>query len=293
MKIRIFSFILISLLMSVRIVQADLTFSVSSPQKKILVCEPYFVNMALKNLDKKKSIEVGAQLAIEYDYVKIFVSYDEEEFKRVGFGPVVDAIIPTSTLDPNESVKEGEMLLYNGITNEFVFERPGSYRVKFAFWHSLGNVSLESNILKVKVGKHKQSEALELFKGVDQSKFVMFGWYDESVVVKLQKLVDDYPKSVYSMYAAWSLGKYYFGQATKAMKRDFDLLGRSEAHFQNILKRKGPSVLMEESLFNLGLIAGHKKDFNQAKDYLKQLISDYPDTALKDNANGVLAEIGR
>ncbi len=291
MKKYIFLFIF---LMNCSLGSAELILSVSSPQTKILAVEPFFLDLMIQNTDEKKSEEINPALALEYDYLKIWVAYEKEDFQEYRHGSVVDAVLPVLSLQPKKVLREQVILLYNDHSQSLIFERPGSYRVKASFWHALAGKNLESNVISVDVvePRGKDKKALDLFKGVKQSQLVIFNYYDKEAAGKFEKIVRSYSKSPYAMYAAWALGKMYFEQTRREMvTQDNKGFDKALNYFLKILTSDAPRPIREESLFYAAWIYGLKKDFWKTKDYLQQLLIQSPETKFKGSVEGMLKEI--
>lgn len=295
MKKYFFLFILgLIFLMNSSLGLAELTLSVSSQQTKILAVEPFFLDVAIQNTDEKKSEEINPALALEYDYLRIWVAYEKEDFQEYRHGSVVDAVLPVLALQPKKVLREQVILLYNDHSQSFIFERQGSYRVKASFWHALAGKSLESNVIAVDVTepRGKDKKALDLFKGIKQSQVVVFSYYDKEAAGKFEKLVQGYPKSPYAMYAAWALGKMYFEQVRReTVTQDNKGFDKALNYFLKILALDTPRPIREESLFYAAWIYGLKKDFAKTKDYLQQLLIQFPETKFESSAQGMLKEI--
>lgn len=287
-------FFLFIFLMNCSFGSAELTLSVSSQQTEILAVEAFFLDLMIENTDEKKSEEINPALALEYDYLRIWVAYEKEDFQEYRHGSVVDAVLPVLALEPKKVLREQVILLYNDHSQSFIFERPGSYRVKASFWHALAGKSLESNVIAVDVTepRGKDKKALGLFKGVKQSQLVIFNYQDKEAVGKFEKLIHGYSKSPYAMYAAWALGKMYFEQIRREMvAQDSKGFDKAINYFVKVLALDTPRPIREESLFYAAWIYGLKKDFGKTKEYLQQLLIQFPETKFESSAQGMLKEI--
>jgi outer membrane protein assembly factor BamD len=118
----------------------------------------------------------------------------------------------------------------------------------------------------------------------------------EKAIVAFEKVVKDYPQSLYKREAEEKLEKLARRQAAHHLYvgRFYYKTGAypaAIARFQKALSKGESQSLIEESLYYLGLSHYHAEHWNEARETFEKLLQEHPETKFSLKAKQVLSQL--
>lgn len=212
----------------------ELKLSVQSPTAKLAPCEPLWVTIELKN-HGKKPIQVQSALSVESGAVAIYTAFNEGDY--VGFyRPGVHFSDRTlddkvawnyESIENGESVTGGGWILFNMApletdpkAREFVFKKPGRYRLKAVYERKGMRVESVPVTIVVEPLPKSEEDAFKLWCRPEIGETVQGKMGPANVYADLKQFVEKYPKSIYAAFAALTLAEHCFNDTDEPDRRD-------------------------------------------------------------------------
>jgi hypothetical protein len=224
-----------------------LTLSWYLDTAEIVPYEPLHATLTVRNVSSQP-VNLPASI---WSTLEFFCAYERESFTHCGHGAHAgEDVFGNITLQPGEMITSAERLfiIRGGRQVNFFFTKPGSYQLK-ARVNGFGTGKfLVSDIVKIRVKPPSPDDAAaaKLLTETETARMeaarMIQGWERSEVgAALLEKLVAQFPKSVFADHAHYTLGRYFkskFFEERYVNKRE----GKEEAvkafeHFSAVSKR--------------------------------------------------------
>ncbi|MBI2566812.1 MAG: hypothetical protein HYV63_07270 [Candidatus Schekmanbacteria bacterium] len=151
----------------------------------------------------------------------------------------------------------------DGYVNDLVFPRPGTYYVKAESDYA---ENLHSNAVRITVAPLPESEqpVMEIWSRPEVATFIQGYTYKEGVA-PLERLLDQYPDSLYADHARYALGDYWAGQYFTKITSDPHILRKASVHFAAVTERV--PILKMRALYQQLVIVDRKLFMSDEVDF--------------------------
>ncbi|RMD65988.1 hypothetical protein D6833_02105 [Candidatus Parcubacteria bacterium] len=217
-----------------------MSFVISTDRSSYYVLEPVRVALILRN-ESADPIRGHFLPNLEIGNLDIFYRRQGGEFVKYSCARQArppDVILLPKTLQPQQEVKEEEILVFDTRRGQYILEEPGIYEFKAIYRDSPSdspNARLESNILRVKVepAPGNEREALKLYEDEGLARLIQHDPYSEEALDQAVQFLETYHYSVYAPSVrsglVWGLGRKVHSQrATRAERELYETLWAEE-----------------------------------------------------------------
>lgn len=272
----------------------QLTLEVACGRRKVLPMEPIPITITLGN-ETGKPIRGHSVIDPGVGYLEIYVAKAGEAFERFQ-----STNWPAWAMErPRPSVLESgyrrsisTYLYYAHPANlekehhgRYLFESPGTYRIKAVLKDIDGENTIESNILaiRVKEPRGKDAAAYKFLKGLRgiSDRHVSYGNFlmktlgrhyhprKQKVLDKKEEFISKFPRSRYARYARYSLGlTYRLQESERDAQRGIKLLEKAAGYKDFFLAEKALLVLIRDAI--------KRGETDRAKRYKVMFARRYP-----------------
>lgn len=192
---------------------SDLKLEVASEQSEYVIFSPVTVFVRLSNTGAEAvtgNLQLGETYGRLFAYVRrpgySFVPYVSQ---ALVLAQLDDMIVPNLSLPAGACIVVRASLVYNHITQDYVFPHPGTYGVKMVFVYDKSDYTKvsASNVAEIRVVSPPGDEAqvLSLFEDVEQARALQGESNDPDAIAQLRAVVETCADSEYALYARAAL----------------------------------------------------------------------------------------
>ncbi|MBI2565858.1 MAG: hypothetical protein HYV63_02330 [Candidatus Schekmanbacteria bacterium] len=181
------------------------------------------------------------------DNTILLCSMDGNDYSPCVYGRMWRDSLGTLDMYPGRVVWHGEVRLYlkgtpgtaldqyESYVAELVFSRPGTYYVKAEPGDPAAH---ESDPVQVTVAPLPKGErpVMEIWSRPEVATFIQ-GYTHKEGVAPLERLLEQYPDSLYADHARYALGEYWAGQYFTKKTSDPHILRKASVHFAAVTER--------------------------------------------------------
>jgi hypothetical protein len=247
----------------------QLTLEIATEKREVLPMEPIPITITLSN-DTAKGITGHPLIEPGAGFLSIYVAAGDQPFRRFPTAdwPLLSFGNETRILEHGFQRSVSGYVFYAHPANldkerhgQYLFESPGTYRIKAILKDLKGQEQIESNILSIKVKQPtgKDAAAYEFLKNLrnEQDKDVYYGnflltSFGRSIIPRTQKVLDkkeefisQFPNCRYARYIYYSLGDNYCLGVGKGVEHGITLLEKAAGYKDFFLAEEAMLKLIE------------------------------------------------
>jgi len=271
-----------------------LTIAIGATVQDILPVEPLPITFTLSN-NTANPIAGHVQINPGTGFVQIYVARDDQPFELFHSADWASStgVYARDILPPGFQTSVRGYLFYahlagmdKGERGRYLFESPGTYRLKATFADLDGEATIESNVLTIRVKEPTgpDTPAYEFLRSLGQARTANLPYGDfllttfgrsmtsESQRVREEKeeFISRFPDSQYAKYVYYSLGDDYRLGVGKGVERGIDYLKKAASYERFFLAYQAMTKLIDT--------LAEQNRTQEAEDYKKLLASRYPDS---------------
>jgi len=272
----------------------DLTLEISTTMEEVLPMEPMPISITLSN-ETASAIKGHTQVDPGIGLTKTYAAKGDGPFVEFKSSDwlLITGIGAEEVIKPGFHESVSGYLFYarpdpigKGTRGQYLFESPGTYRLKATFTDLSGEATIESNVLTIRVKEPTgpNAAAYEFLRSLSQDKTPNLPYGDfllrtfgRSITSESQKVLDRkeefvsrFPDSEYAKYVYYSLGDDYRLGVGKGVERGIDYLKKAASYERFFLAYQAMTKLIDT--------LAEQNRTQEAEDYKKLLASRYPDS---------------
>jgi len=270
-----------------------LTLKISVEHKDLLPMEPFQITISFANeTDRPVSGHTGIEPGV--GFLKIYFSTGDGPFEDVGSGgwPVAESLVKKTQFAPGWK-HTLTAILYGYVQTagpdrgepRYLFEAPGTGRIKATFQDLDGKKGIESNVLTIEarqpVGEdarayaflknlHEREDKDARGRPISYHGFLMGSGLPE-IEAKQEEFLSKFPNSRYARYLYWSLGyKYSWGKGNGGIQRGLEYLEKAGGYEDFFLAPEALGLLVEACV--------KQGNLEKARQHLATLQEKFPES---------------